>query len=150
MSEPERSNILNATNAIRTSLPSGTQHPSPLPIPLVANAAFDAVFDSSGETLVVVNSGGEIQRANARARELLRLRNAAANQTILGEFLELPDNDPGPTIWAELFSAARVQTPGRGAAHRLARPFHASLGAACFRRPASLHSGEGCGPASER
>ncbi len=110
MKEPERPNLLNATDAIHSSRQPGTQHPLPLPIPLVADAAFDAVFDSSGEALVVVNSAGEIQRANPLARELLRLRDAAANQTILGEFLDPPGNDLGPAIWAQLFSAARVHS----------------------------------------
>lgn len=45
--------------------------------PLVPpDPAFDAVFDSSAEALVVIDSVGEIQRANTRARELLRLRSS--------------------------------------------------------------------------
>ncbi|MGA9882756.1 MAG: ATP-binding protein [Candidatus Acidiferrales bacterium] len=38
------------------------------------NEAFNAVFDSSAEALVVIDSAGLIQRANSRARELLRVR----------------------------------------------------------------------------
>src|ERR1700733_847175 len=35
---------------------------------------FSALFDSSGEALLVLDSAGTIQRANGRARELLRLK----------------------------------------------------------------------------
>ncbi len=35
--------------------------------------AFDAVFESSGEALVVIDSAGAIQRVNARAREVIQL-----------------------------------------------------------------------------
>jgi two-component system NtrC family sensor kinase len=38
------------------------------------DAAFSAVFDSSGEALLLLDSTGVIQRANKRARELLRLK----------------------------------------------------------------------------
>jgi signal transduction histidine kinase/CheY-like chemotaxis protein len=48
--------------------------------------AFDAVFDSSGEALLIVDPSGVIQRANARARELLHLREASARRD-LNEFL---------------------------------------------------------------
>ncbi len=38
------------------------------------DSIFDAVFDSSREALVVLDSTGAIQKANGRARELLRLK----------------------------------------------------------------------------
>ncbi len=38
------------------------------------DAAFSAVFDSSGEALLLLDSTGVIQRANKRARELLHLK----------------------------------------------------------------------------
>ncbi len=38
------------------------------------DAAFSAVFDSSGEALLLLDSMGVIQRANKRARELLHLK----------------------------------------------------------------------------
>jgi signal transduction histidine kinase/ActR/RegA family two-component response regulator len=53
-------------------------------------ALFDAVFDSSGEALLVVDLSGVIQKANARARDLLHLRETHAHRG-LGEFL------PGPS-----------------------------------------------------
>lgn len=48
--------------------PRSSSHTAP-----AIDEAFNAVFDSSAEALVVINSNGAIQRANARARELLRL-----------------------------------------------------------------------------
>ncbi len=42
--------------------------------PYGGDSTFDAVFNSSGEALVVLDSAGAIQRANGRARELLRLK----------------------------------------------------------------------------
>lgn len=42
----------------------------------LADAAFNAVFDSSAEALLVIDSEGAIHRNNARARELLGLKDA--------------------------------------------------------------------------
>jgi signal transduction histidine kinase/CheY-like chemotaxis protein len=56
------------TNAALDALPRAPQG---------LDAAFAAVFDSSGEALVLIDSAGAIQRANDRARELLRLREGA-------------------------------------------------------------------------
>jgi signal transduction histidine kinase/CheY-like chemotaxis protein len=43
--------------------------------PAVTDEAFNAVFDSSAEALVLIDADGTIQRANSRARQLLRLQN---------------------------------------------------------------------------
>lgn len=48
----------------RAPQPAGPQH----------DEAFHAVFDSSAEALVMIDSAGVIHRANSRARELLRLQ----------------------------------------------------------------------------
>lgn len=45
--------------------------------------AFNAVFDSSAEALVLIDSAGRVQRANSRARELLRLQSFGKH----GQFL---------------------------------------------------------------
>jgi signal transduction histidine kinase/CheY-like chemotaxis protein len=69
------------------SPPSGQDHASRTPAarprsrvsdPIVQDEAFNAVFDSSAEALVVVDPAGVIQRTNARARELLRLQGSGA------------------------------------------------------------------------
>jgi PAS domain-containing protein len=44
----------------------------------LADAAFNAVFDSSAEALLVIDSSGAIHRINKRGRELLRLKDSFA------------------------------------------------------------------------
>jgi signal transduction histidine kinase/CheY-like chemotaxis protein len=48
-----------------------------------ADAGFRAVFDSSAEALLVVDPAGVIQKANPRAREVLRMREANVARTPL-------------------------------------------------------------------
>ena len=52
-----------------------------------ADAAFRAVFDSSGEALLVVDASGVIQKANQRAREVLKLREASLSRASLDDFV---------------------------------------------------------------
>lgn len=47
------------------------------PLAPQTDEAFNAIFDSSAEALVVIDSAGVIQRANSRARELLRLQRSS-------------------------------------------------------------------------
>ena len=58
-----------------------------------ADEAFHAVFDSSGEALVVIDSAGVIHRANRRARELLRFTEPSNHHASLGDFLSGPPAD---------------------------------------------------------
>lgn len=53
----------------------------------LAEADLDAVFNSSGEALVVTDSEGTIQRVNRPASELLRLHATSPPRTSLREFL---------------------------------------------------------------
>jgi PAS domain-containing protein len=55
-------------------------------LPLFADAGFNAVFDTSGEALVVVDQKGLIQQANRRARELLRLKDPSVSRAGLVDF----------------------------------------------------------------
>jgi signal transduction histidine kinase/FixJ family two-component response regulator len=48
-----------------------------------ADAGFRAVFDSSGEALLLVDTSGLIQKANSRARDILHLRDAQIARTPL-------------------------------------------------------------------
>jgi signal transduction histidine kinase/FixJ family two-component response regulator len=59
---------------------------------LFSDNLFQAVFDSSGEALVVIDQAGGIQRANARARELLRLKSLVTPGVGFLEFLAAPSN----------------------------------------------------------
>ena len=92
----------------RTGVMSLTQPAAQLLLP--TDAAFHAVFDTSAEALVVVNSDSLIVRANARARELLNLADSAAERTALGEFLHAPELAGPGSPWAQLFTASRVRT----------------------------------------
>ena len=59
-------------------------------VQLWADAGFAAVFDSSAEALVVVDSAGSLLRANRPACELLRLKPANMSQSALGDFVAGP------------------------------------------------------------
>jgi len=59
-------------------------------IQILADAGFNAVFDSSAEALIVVDSSGAIQRANKRACEMLPLKNGKLRHSKLVEFLANP------------------------------------------------------------
>jgi two-component system NtrC family sensor kinase len=72
-----------------------------------ADEAFNAVFDSSGEALVVIDSTGVIHRANRRARELLRLKDQASRHAGLGDFLSGPPADQLASFWTHRHRAAR-------------------------------------------
>jgi signal transduction histidine kinase/CheY-like chemotaxis protein len=87
--------------AIRSSA-----NPSP---PLAADGAFNAIFDSSGEALVIIDPSGMIQRANPRARELLRLKNAN-HLAALDNLLAGPPADKLASLWANPVSSARAQS----------------------------------------
>jgi PAS domain-containing protein len=52
-----------------------------------ADAGFRAVFDSSAEALLVVDPAGVIQKANQRARDVLRMREANISHTPLDNFV---------------------------------------------------------------
>jgi signal transduction histidine kinase/FixJ family two-component response regulator len=70
--------------------PKGSSHAQPNTLPLFPDAGFNAVFDSSGEALIVVDRKGLIQQANLRARELLRLKNSSASRAGLLDFFTSP------------------------------------------------------------
>ncbi|HKV48105.1 MAG TPA: ATP-binding protein [Candidatus Acidoferrales bacterium] len=52
-----------------------------------ADAGFKAVFDSSAEALLVVDAAGVIQKANPRAREVLRMREGNVAHSSLDDFV---------------------------------------------------------------
>jgi signal transduction histidine kinase/ActR/RegA family two-component response regulator len=74
------------------------------------NELFAAVFDSSGEALLVVDTAGTIQRANVRARELLHLKASTRRSPDLGDFLEGPAVDQLTSLWAPRQRPARPQS----------------------------------------
>jgi PAS domain-containing protein len=54
---------------------------------------FDAVFESSGEALMVVDAQGTLHAANRRARELLRLKKESLAHLRASDFLSTPAVD---------------------------------------------------------
>ncbi len=81
-----RSAIVDPTRTSRRSAASSQLSMSHVP----DDAGFSAVFESSAEALVVVDTLGALQRANPRACELLRLNPAKVRQSTLGEFVSHP------------------------------------------------------------
>lgn len=97
------------THVEASSFPvADTVHPSrsttlgtqTLPLASPVDAAFAAVFDSCGEALVLIDSTGAIQRANARARELLRLRDTSGRNAALDGLLTSSDEGPLSLLWS--------------------------------------------------
>ena len=68
--------------------------------PYRGDPTFDAVFDSSGEALVLLDSAGAIQKANGRARELLRLKETGQGAE-LENFLSGPLATQTKSFWAQ-------------------------------------------------
>jgi len=66
--------------------PSGRPHSRASRSFLQPDEAFNAVFDSSAEALVLIDSAGVVQRANSRARELLRLQDSASHRAEFAGF----------------------------------------------------------------
>ncbi|MGA8870986.1 MAG: ATP-binding protein, partial [Candidatus Acidiferrales bacterium] len=69
-----------------------------------------AVFDSSAEALVIIDTAGTIQRANPRARELLHLKEPTRRSLDLGDFLATPAADQLASLWAPRQRPARPQS----------------------------------------
>ncbi len=68
---------------------------------------FAAVFDSSAEALVIIDSSGAIQRANPRAREVLRLKESTRRSISLGDFLADPATEQLASLWTPRQRPAR-------------------------------------------
>ena len=104
---------------------------TPINRPPATDDAFDAVFDSSAEALVLIDSAGAIQRANSHARQLLRLQAGKHRMGIgdifsgdrsggLSDFWTQPEQPLPRSIDAHLGSGAplrvtlRAVVPGSG------------------------------------
>lgn len=79
------------------------------PAQLSTDAALHAVFDSSGEALVLIDSAGVIQRANRRARELLRLKDASIRRQGLRDLLP-KQSGPQLSLWCSQKTPPGAQT----------------------------------------
>jgi PAS domain S-box-containing protein len=79
-------------------------------VQLFAEAGFNAVFDSSGEALVVVDSTGVIQKANQRARDLLRLLDSGMEGARLEDFVSVVPTQQLMRLWADPTSPRILDT----------------------------------------
>jgi PAS domain-containing protein len=57
---------------------------------LLDGTAFSAVFESSGEALLVVDSMGSVRRVNRRSREMLRFTEAPEREKNLADLISAP------------------------------------------------------------
>src|ERR1700693_5131646 len=73
------------------------------------DAGLHAVFDSSGEALVLIDSAGVIQRANRRARDLLRLKDASIRRQGLRDLLP-KQSGPELSLWCAQKTPPGLQT----------------------------------------
>jgi len=86
-------------------------HAATLPsVHLPAGAAFGAVFDSSGEALLIVGNSGTIYKANRRARELLRLKDSTPHSVELADSISDPYRRRFRSFLAPPASAERQQS----------------------------------------
>jgi two-component system, NtrC family, sensor kinase len=98
------------SNPVQTASHPAAHSPAHLPTSPAADATFAAVFDSSGEALLIVDAAGVIQRANHRARELLRLKDSTSHFAGLGGFLAAPSADQLASLCARPVSSAPAQS----------------------------------------
>jgi signal transduction histidine kinase/CheY-like chemotaxis protein len=70
-----------------------------------AGADFKALFESSGEALIIIDASGAIQKANGRGRELLRLKDAAQRHAGLEELLPGLDSNLVKNFYGQRASA---------------------------------------------
>lgn len=74
---------------------------------LPAGAAFQSVFDTSAEALLVVEASGVIYKANRRARELLRLKSVSVRGASLADFVADPCPESFKSFWVRSSSEGR-------------------------------------------
>jgi PAS domain-containing protein len=86
---PKRLNT-GLTGSVLTAERSSPSTPRAEMMQLLDGAAFGAVFESSGEALVVVDLLGAVRRANRRTKEMLRFTEARDGQKNLADFISVP------------------------------------------------------------
>jgi two-component system NtrC family sensor kinase len=86
---PRRLNA-SLTGSVLTEERSRPSTPRAEMTELLDGAAFGAVFESSGEALIVVDLVGTVRRANRRAKEMLRFTDAREQQKNLADFISVP------------------------------------------------------------
>ena len=88
---PKRLNsTLAGTGSLLTAEHSVPSSPRAEMMQLFDGAAFGAIFESSGEALIVVDSLGAVHRANRRSQQMLRLTSGHERRKNLAEFISSP------------------------------------------------------------
>ena len=88
---PKRANgNLSGTGSLVTNGRSIPSSPGNEMRQLFDGAAFGAVFESSGEALLVIDPQGRVRRANHRSHEMLRLKSRSNGYANLADFLSAP------------------------------------------------------------
>jgi PAS domain-containing protein len=113
---PKRLNA-SLTGSVLTAERSSPSTPRAEMMELLDGAAFGAVFDSSGEALIVMDSLGAVRRANRRAKEMLRFTEAREQQKNLADFISSPSESDLRT-WCKQ-SAAFIDSIARRCSHSL-------------------------------
>lgn len=72
---------------------------------LLDGGAFGAVFESSGEALIVMDSAGTIHRVNSRSKEMLRYTEAGERQKKLVDLISAP-SEIGLLSWCKRAAAS--------------------------------------------
>lgn len=86
---PKRLNA-SLTGSVLTAERSIPSTPRSEMMQLLDGASFSAVFESSGEALIVLDSLGTVRRANHRSREMLRFTEARERQKSLSDLISAP------------------------------------------------------------
>jgi PAS domain S-box-containing protein len=79
----------------------------------LAQRAAQALFEPAGEALVILDEHGNIEQANRRARDVLRLSTARTRQPLLADLFADPGRD-GVTWWVEAARGAPAPGPAEG------------------------------------
>jgi signal transduction histidine kinase/CheY-like chemotaxis protein len=96
---PKRLNsALSGTGGVLIAEHSTPSSPRAEMMQLFDGAAFSAVFESSGEALIVVDSLGALRRANRRSKQMLGLTHVHERHQSLSDFL-LPPPDTDLLSW---------------------------------------------------
>jgi signal transduction histidine kinase/CheY-like chemotaxis protein len=101
-----RSLVSNSSRPSRR--PAGPRQPNLNP--LLADTGFSAVFETSAEALVVVDSVGTLQRANTRACDLLRLNPSLVRQSSLANFVKGPVGNQLTELAAKAVAETKPQS----------------------------------------
>lgn len=96
---PKRLNA-SLTGSVLTADRSMLATPRAEMMQLLDGGAFGAVFESSGEALIVLDSLGTIRRANSRSKEMLRYADASERQKSLADLISTPSHS-GMLSWCK-------------------------------------------------